>query len=154
MPLGKFLICFGLFLAFAHNYRGGTLVNTIISSMENVGRKRPDWCSIGPYGTNLKKRVYIYGMLDPSPTILERRYGFSYNIGGWLLGDDLFSVTAPERMEELRNRIRDEIETTFETEASRVIKLDGLVDMIVVQDFAKPTTGVKILVRVDQANKL
>jgi hypothetical protein len=31
------------------------------------------------------KQVYIYGGLDPSPTVLTRNFGFAWSVGAWLL---------------------------------------------------------------------
>jgi hypothetical protein len=44
------------------------------------------------YGSNTHKQVYIYGGLDPNPTVLTRSFGFAWGVGGWLLTPFLQSI--------------------------------------------------------------
>jgi hypothetical protein len=37
------------------------------------------------------KQVYIYGGLNFSPTLLNRAFGMTWSVGGWLLVVDAFS---------------------------------------------------------------
>lgn len=36
-------------------------------------------------GLTTHKQVYVYGSLDPSPSILKRSYGMAWGVGGWLV---------------------------------------------------------------------
>jgi NADPH:quinone reductase-like Zn-dependent oxidoreductase len=91
---------------------GGELVSHILSAMEQVGSK--DAVGFNTYGSPTNKQVYIYGGLDFSPTMLNRAYGMTWSIGGWLLMQFLGKIK-PERVGELHKQVADEITTTFAT---------------------------------------
>ena len=61
----------------------GQLAGQILSAMEIAANKTS--AEYSRYGSDTYKQVYIYGGLDPSPTILKRAYGMSWGLGGWLL---------------------------------------------------------------------
>ena len=65
---------------------GGELASQILSAMEIAANKKAKEYS--RYGSDTYKQVYIYGGLDPSPTILKRSYGLCWGLGGWLLEFD------------------------------------------------------------------
>ena len=48
------------------------------------GCKRPYDPVFAVYGSSTRKQAYIYGGLDPSPTVIARNFGFSWTVGGWL----------------------------------------------------------------------
>ena len=87
---------------------GGDLVSTILACME--------WAAAGGeysrYGSTTPKQAYIYGGLDRGPTSLDRTYGMMWSLGGWLLTAFLASI-GPQRIEDLRQRVANEITTTF-----------------------------------------
>jgi NADPH:quinone reductase-like Zn-dependent oxidoreductase len=62
---------------------GGEIVSDILTAMEQSGSK--DAVGFNTYGSESNKQVYIYGGLDFSPSILNRAYGMTWGIGGWLL---------------------------------------------------------------------
>jgi NADPH2:quinone reductase len=62
---------------------GGKLVSQILTAMEAAATASGGEYS--RYGSTVHKQVYIYGGLDPSPTLLTRNFGFAWGIGGWLL---------------------------------------------------------------------
>ena len=62
---------------------GGKLGSTILNSMEAVAARK--MTEYNRYGSNTFKQLYIYGGLDLGPTVLNRNFGFAWNIGGWLL---------------------------------------------------------------------
>ena len=53
---------------------GGSLAGDILTAME---RAQPPLTSYTPYGTTVHKQVYIYGSLDFSPTVIDRKFGLS-----------------------------------------------------------------------------
>ena len=57
---------------------GGSLAGEILNAME---RAQPPLASYTPYGTTVHKQVYIYGSLDFSPTVIDRRFGLSWASG-------------------------------------------------------------------------
>jgi NADPH:quinone reductase len=85
--------------------------------------------------------VYIYGGLDPSPTILTRTFGFAWNVGGWLLTPFLQSI-GPERFGQLRQTVAAGLTTTFASSYSSEISLNPSV----FSQCIKQSTGEKVLV--------
>jgi len=61
---------------------GATLAGDILTAME---RAQPPLTSYKPYGTTVHKPVYIYGSLDFSPTVIDRKFGLTWGVGGYLL---------------------------------------------------------------------
>ena len=61
---------------------GGTLAGQILSAME---RAQPPLASYTPYGSTTYKQVYIYGSLDFRPTVIDRDFGLTWGLGGFLL---------------------------------------------------------------------
>ena len=57
---------------------GGSLAGDILTAME---RAQPPLTSYTPYGTTVFKQVYIYGSLDFSPTVIDRKFGLSLERG-------------------------------------------------------------------------
>ena len=64
------------------------------------------------YGSDTYKQVYIYGGLDPTPTVLNRSYGLQWGLGGWLL-TPFIGKAGPEIFLKMRERVANEITTTF-----------------------------------------
>ena len=62
---------------------GGKLAGQILTAMEVAANQTAT--EYNRYGSNTFKQVYIYGGLDRSPTTLNRAFGFSWSLGGWLL---------------------------------------------------------------------
>lgn len=121
---------------------GGSLVSTILNAMEKAISR--DVAEYNRYGSDVPKQVYIYGMLDPSPTVIERRFGFAWNVGGWLLWPALRRF-GPETAHRMRARIVDELKTTFASHYTRTISLGDLLDPEVARAAQKKATGEKIL---------
>jgi NADPH:quinone reductase-like Zn-dependent oxidoreductase len=121
---------------------GGTLVDRILTTMERVASKGAPYSR---YGSNTPKQAYIYGGLDLSPTILTRRYGLNWNIGGWLVTPFLQSI-GPENVERLRQRVRQHLTTTFVSRyKARVSLRDALLRENVLAYHAR-RTGEKYLI--------
>jgi NADPH:quinone reductase len=97
------------------------------------------------YGSTVRKQVYIYGGLDPSPTILTRTFGFAWNVGGWLLTPFLQSI-GHERFSELRQTVAAGLTTTFASSYSSEISLAQILDPSVFSLCIKQSTGAKVLV--------
>ena len=89
---------------------GGQLAGQILNAME-AAIVPPD-APYNRYGSDVHKQVYVYGALDPRPIELHRRFGFSWGVGGWLLTPFL-SRTSKEDLARLRQRVADELTTTF-----------------------------------------
>jgi NADPH:quinone reductase-like Zn-dependent oxidoreductase len=122
---------------------GGTLANRILVAMESaLLRKATEYSR---YGTIVHKQVYTYGGLDTSALVLDRSYGMAWGVGGWLLWPFLQSVGA-ETAARLRQRVADEITTTFASRYSATIGLDDALDPEQIRAYARKGTGAKYLI--------
>ena len=122
---------------------GGELASDILTAMEYNGSK--DAVGFNTYGSPIHKQVYIYGGLDISPTVLNRAYGMSWGVGGFLLMQFLGKVT-PERVGELHKRVADEIQTTFAIDFTDVLSLSEAMDPATILKYNAKKTGEKFLI--------
>ena len=99
---------------------GGRLATQILSGMEAAAMANAP--GFNRYGSSVHKQVYIYGGLDTSPTVLHRNFGLAWGLGGWLLTPFLERV-GPEAAERLRQRVADEVTTTFASHYAKEISL-------------------------------
>ena len=76
---------------------GSRLASQILGCMERPSTaRRPNTAATGP---PVHKQVYLYGMLDPSPTeIVRRNAGMAWGVGGW------FAVPVPAESVQRRRR--------------------------------------------------
>ena len=125
---------------------GGKLASQILTAMEIAANKTATEYS--RYGSDKYKQVYIYGVLDRNPTTLTRSFGFSWGLGGWLLTPFIDKV-GQERFGELRKKVADEIDTTFESKYSNIISLEEALDPDNILSYTKQATGEKYLIKPD-----
>jgi len=123
---------------------GGRLAGQILNAME-AAIVPPD-APYSRYGSDVHKQVYVYGALDPRPIELRRRFGFSWGIGGWLLTPFL-ARTSREDLARLRQRVADELTTTFASHYTDQISLRQALDVETLQRYARQATGEKFLLR-------
>jgi len=121
----------------------GELAGQILAAMEIAANNASGEYS--RYGSETYKQVYIYGGLDPSPTILKRSYGMSWGLGGWLLTPMLGKI-GMEKFQEMRARISKEIKTTFASEYSQEISFEEMLQPEIINSYVKQKTGNKFLV--------
>jgi NADPH:quinone reductase-like Zn-dependent oxidoreductase len=121
---------------------GGDLASTILSCMERVAG---EGSAFSRYGSSTHKQVYIYGSLDRGPTTLRRDFGMAWGIGGWLLTPFLMQLGA-EGNARLRQRVADEITTTFASNYGMRLSLTDAVDPEQVRRYARMATGDKALI--------
>lgn len=122
---------------------GGRLVSAIFSAMERVVVSTMDEYS--RYGSSSFKQVYIYGSLDFAPTTLQRNFGFAWSLGGWLLPNFLARAGA-ETTGRMRERVADEITTTFASHYSRRIGLAEALTPEAMAVYGRQATGEKCLI--------
>ena len=97
------------------------------------------------YGSSTHKQVYIYGSLDTRPTELARNYGLAWGLGGWLLTPFLGKLGA-EGVPRLRQRVVDELKTTFASHYTAEISLAEALQPEVIAAYNKKGTGAKYLI--------
>ena len=121
----------------------GKLPGQILAAMEIAANKTAKEYS--RYGSDVYKQVYIYGGLDPTPTVLNRSYGLQWGLGGWLL-TPMIGRIGMERFAEMRQRVVREIKTTFASHYTQEISLEDMLQPDNIKAFAKQGTGAKYLV--------
>ena len=121
---------------------GGELASTLLSCMEKVAADAADGFS--RYGSDTLKQVYIYGGLDRGPTVLRRDFGMSWAIGGWLLTPFLGRL-GQDGVDRLRQRVADEITTTFASAYGMRLSLSDAVDPDQVRRYARMASADKAL---------
>ena len=127
---------------------GGKLAGQILTAMEIAVNKTAKVYS--RYGSNVHKQVYIYGGLDTRPTELNRAFGMTWSVGGWLLFPFLMKIGAADG-QRLRQRVVDELKTTFASHYTKVISLQETLDLGNIAVYAKRATGEKFLINPNKA---
>ena len=121
---------------------GGKQVAQILTAMEQVASKN---ATFSRYGSDTFKQMYIYGALDLGPTVLNRGFGFAWSISGFLLTPFLTKIGA-EGAERLRQRVRDELTTTFASHFKARISLEAALTRDVALAYNARATGEKYLI--------
>jgi NADPH:quinone reductase-like Zn-dependent oxidoreductase len=122
---------------------GGKLAGQILTAMEIAAvRKMP---AFSRYGSTTYKQVYIYGGLDTGPTELNRAFGMSWGLGGWLLTPFLMKIGAAEG-EKLRQRVATEIKTTFASHYTKTVSLAEVLSADAIAGYNRKSTGEKYLI--------
>jgi NADPH2:quinone reductase len=122
---------------------GGKLAGQILTAMEVAASKNAP--SYSRYGSNTYKQVYIYGGLDRSPTVLNRSFGMTWGLGGWLLTPFLQKAGA-ETVQRLRERVANELKTTFASQYGQRISLQQALEPAMIGAYGKQATGAKYLI--------
>jgi NADPH:quinone reductase-like Zn-dependent oxidoreductase len=127
---------------------GGKLPGQILTCMEAaINREAKVY---NRYGSNVHKQVYLYGMLDPGPTELNRAFGMAWGIGGWLVTPFLMKISAADR-QRLRERVASELKTTFASRYTEVVSLAEALQLSHLAVYAKRATGEKYLINPNKA---
>jgi NADPH:quinone reductase len=126
---------------------GGKLAGQILTCMEAAISRNAKVYS--RYGSNVHKQVYIYGGLDTGPTELNRTFGMTWGIGGWLLFQFLQKI-GPDAMK-LRQRVVSELKTTFASHYTKVVSLQEALQPSEIAVYAKRSTGEKYLINPNKA---
>lgn len=122
---------------------GGSMVDTCFKAMEQVAVGKMSEYS--RYGSNQAKKMYIYGRLDLGPTVLTPSYGFGWTLAGWLLTPFLQSA-GMETVMRMRQRVIDELTTTFASNYTRDVSLEEMLQKDAVLQYSAMRTGEKYLV--------
>ena len=98
------------------------------------------------YGSDVFKQLYIYGALDLAPTTLNRlAFGFQWGVSGWLLFPFLRKA-GPEVGGRMRQRVVDELTTTFASHYTQVVGLAEALEPEVLRAYERKATGEKFLI--------
>jgi NADPH2:quinone reductase len=122
---------------------GGPLGGQILAAMEAVLARTSSGYSL--YGTQVHKQVYIYGGLDPGPTVLRRNYGASWSVSAWLLPVFL-QKAGPETLPKLQRRVAEGLRTTFASGYAKEVSLAGALQVPEIAVYGRRATGQKYLV--------
>jgi NADPH:quinone reductase len=123
---------------------GGKISSQMLAAMEAAAVRR--MTSYSRYGSDQMKQVYIYGALDVGPTILNRSFGLTWSLSGWLLTPFMAKAGA-EIVGRMRARVAAELTTTFKSHYSHKISLEQAVDVATMQAYNAKRTGEKYLIR-------
>ena len=108
-------------------------VNTILEACE-VKRQ-----------SSTPKKVYIYGALDLGPTVLNRAFGLTWDLAGWLL-TPFMAKAGPEIVGRMRARVMDNITTTFASHYKARVPLKDILTREAVLEYNARRTGEKYLI--------
>ena len=121
---------------------GGTLAGQILTAMEAAASRG---AAFSRYGSSAAKKVYIYGALDLGPTILNRAFGLSWDLGGWLL-TPFMAKAGPEIVGRMRTRVMKDLTTTFASHYKAKVGLEEMLSPEAVAEYNARRTGEKYLV--------
>ncbi|OCC22646.1 NADH oxidase [Croceicoccus estronivorus] len=121
---------------------GGELGSRILSAMEEVAATG---LPFDPYGSNVRKKVYVYGMLDQGPTVIDRSFGFTWDMAGYILTNFL-AQHGPEWMMSAQQRVMAGLTTTFASRFTGKVPLARMLDRDTVAEYAQMRTGEKVLI--------
>lgn len=122
---------------------GGKLAGQILSCMEAAANRKSK--EFNRYGSDIYKQVYIYGGLDTGPTTLNRSFGMTWGLGGWLLTPFLQKI-GPAETQKLRTRVVSELTTTFASHYTREVSLIDMLQPDAIAIYSRRATGEKYLV--------
>ncbi|MGM4918346.1 zinc-binding dehydrogenase [Tardiphaga sp. 813_E8_N1_3] len=121
---------------------GGKLQGQILQAMEVAAIKAMKVYS--RYGSTTHKQVHVYGRLDLRPIEFVPA-GMAWGMGGWLLFPFLQKIGAADAAR-LRARVVAELKTTFASHYTKVISLEGVLQLDNLRAYAKRATGEKYLI--------
>ncbi len=121
---------------------GGTMASQMLSAMEASASRG---AAFSRYGSSTPKKVYIYGALDIGPTILNRAFGLTWDLGGWLLTPFMMKA-GMEIVGRMRARVMKDLTTTFASHYKARVSLEEMLTKEAVSEYNARRTGEKYLV--------
>ncbi|MGA1341790.1 MAG: zinc-binding dehydrogenase [Hyphomonas sp.] len=122
---------------------GGPLAGQLLVAMEAAASRNMK--EFSRYGSGQETQVYIYGRLDMSQTLVPPGVGFAWNLGGYLLTPFL-QKAGPEVRAKMRQRVVDELTTTFASHYTAEISLADALDLKTLNAYNAKATGTKYLI--------
>ena len=121
---------------------GGTVSSQFLTAMEAAASRG---AAFSRYGSSEPKKVCIYGALDLGPTILNRAFGLTWELSGWLLTPFMMKAGA-EVVGRMRARVMKDLTTTFASHYKAHVSLEGMLTREAVTEYNARRTGEKYLV--------
>lgn len=121
---------------------GGTVASQFLTAMEAAASRG---AAFSRYGSSEPKKVYIYGALDLGPTILNRAFGLTWDLAGWLLTPFMMKA-GMEVVGRMRARVMKDLTTTFASHYKAHVTLEGMLTREAVSEYNARRTGEKYLV--------
>jgi len=121
---------------------GGTLAGQMLAAMEAAASRG---AAFSRYGSSEPKKVYIYGALDLGPTILNRAFGLTWDLSGWLL-TPFMAKAGMEIVGRMRARVMKDLTTTFASHYKAKVGLEEMLTKEAVAEYNARRTGEKYLV--------
>lgn len=125
---------------------GGALASQILNAMD-AALLRQSGEPYSRYGSTTHKQVYLYGSLDRGPVELTRGFGMHWGVGGWLVFHYLQKV-GTQRVQQLQQRVVDELRTTFASHYSCEFGLAEMLTPQAIAVYSRMATGEKALLRI------
>ncbi|WP_425228382.1 zinc-binding dehydrogenase [Sphingomonas sp.] len=122
---------------------GGKIGNAVLHAMEAAANRHGG--AYSRYGSTTFKQLYIYGSLDTGPTLLDRGFGFSWSVSGFLLTPFLIKA-GPAKTQTLKDRVARELKTTFASHYTHTISLAEALQPATVEAYQRKATGQKFLI--------
>ena len=122
---------------------GGQNTDNVLKAMEQVAASQMSEYS--RYGSDQYKKMYMYGRLDLSPTILTPSYGLQWGVSGWLLTPFL-QKAGMETVVKMRTRVQQNLTTTFASSYKAKVNLEEMLTKNAITDYRQMKTGEKYLV--------
>jgi NADPH:quinone reductase len=122
---------------------GGQLSSDILNCMEAAITRDVEEYSV--YGSNTFKQAYIYGALNRGPITLNRNFGFSWGVNGFLLFNALGKL-GTKTVVKMRQRVAEEITTTFASSYTHEVSLAEVLHLESIAAYGKQATGEKYLI--------
>lgn len=123
---------------------GGAIGSEIVQAMERGATRR--MAGYSRYGSDEAKQLFVYGLLDPSPMVLNRlAFGMHWGVSGWLLTPFL-QKAGQEATAKLIGRVLAELKTTFASHYTQTIGLAEALKPDVLRAYERKATGEKYLI--------
>ena len=122
---------------------GGTMASTILECMETVQARKLTYYS--RYGSPVHKHIYIYGVLDPGPRIIQGAVGTAWSVSGWLMSW-FYEKIGAESAARLRQRVVDEMGSTFASQYTAQVSLHEALSLKAISAYSRKATGDKYLI--------
>jgi len=122
---------------------GGTMASTVLSAMEAVQIRK--LATYSRYGSPVHKQIYIYGVLDQRPKVLDGQFGTAWSVGGWLMSW-FYNKIGTTDAARLRRRVADELTTTFASRFTAELSLQEALSLQAILAYSRRATGAKYLI--------